>query len=186
MRITYTVASLDTPEAWADLAEALGDGHRAAVASTIRLDVGHAVTVIGRVFAPLAHQPTPPLTTSHLDPRDPVLVHDRVEQQPRAHGVRCEKEKIAVREAPRDIFVQEIPRQRFDPRLRVRAPDVARRYPDFRAAQPIRHGARQPPGQHRIAATRPDQSGQVGLVRPIRIRKHELPDPEPPQQLGQH
>lgn len=36
MRITYTVASLDTDDTWAKLAEALGDGHPEVVQSTIR------------------------------------------------------------------------------------------------------------------------------------------------------
>lgn len=36
MRITYTVTSLDTADAWDDLAPALGDGHPFAVQSTIR------------------------------------------------------------------------------------------------------------------------------------------------------
>ena len=36
MRITYTVAPLDTADAWAKLAQALGDGHPEAVQSTIR------------------------------------------------------------------------------------------------------------------------------------------------------
>ena len=36
MRITYTVASLDTADAWGGLAHALGDGHPAAVQNTIR------------------------------------------------------------------------------------------------------------------------------------------------------
>ena len=36
MHITYTVASLDTPDAWASLAHALGDGHPEVVDSTIR------------------------------------------------------------------------------------------------------------------------------------------------------
>ena len=36
MRITYTVESLDTADAWAGLAYALGDGHPEVVRSTIR------------------------------------------------------------------------------------------------------------------------------------------------------
>lgn len=36
MRITYAVGSLDTPDAWASLAHALGDGHPEVVHSTIR------------------------------------------------------------------------------------------------------------------------------------------------------
>ena len=36
MRITYTVKALDTADAWAKLAEALGDGHPEVVNSTIR------------------------------------------------------------------------------------------------------------------------------------------------------
>ena len=36
MLITYTVQSLDTDDAWANLARALGDGHPEAVRNTIR------------------------------------------------------------------------------------------------------------------------------------------------------
>ena len=36
MRITYAVESLDTADAWASLADALGDGHPEVVHSTIR------------------------------------------------------------------------------------------------------------------------------------------------------
>ena len=79
---------------------------------------------------------------AHLDARNAILVHDCVEQQPRAHRVRCEKHEIAVGEARRDVVVQKIPGQGLNLRLRIRSAYVAGRHPDLRASQPGREGVR--------------------------------------------
>ena len=74
MRVVYSIGSLETAADWDGLAHVLGDGHPDVVQNTIRHlrilglnlggEVGHAVTVIGRVFAKQASQPPRPSTTS--------------------------------------------------------------------------------------------------------------------------
>jgi hypothetical protein len=59
-----------------------------------------------------------------LDARNQILMHDRIEEEARPHGVGCEKQVVAIQESHGNRRFKEITEDRINVCLRVRFQDV--------------------------------------------------------------